>query len=193
MGLTLLTPPSTEPVSVDAAKLHLRVDSDEENTLITTFISAARRHVENMTGRALLTQTWRYDTDTFPRYPQPIRLGRAPLQSVTTVKYYNTSGVLTTVGSSGYIVDTSVEYGEIMLAYGSTWPTARYQRNAISVEFVAGYGDDPEDVPQDLISAMLLMIGHLYANRESFITGAAILENPAMNAILAPYVVTLVA
>ncbi|MGA0587269.1 head-tail connector protein [Dyella sp. KRB-257] len=41
----------TEPVSLDEAKLHLRVDDTADDSLITPLITAAREHVEKFIKR----------------------------------------------------------------------------------------------------------------------------------------------
>lgn len=192
MGLVLVTPPAVEPISTAAAKLQCRVDHADEDTLIDTYIAAARGYVEQMTGRALITQTWEYTSDSFTP-SGVIRLGRSPLQTITYVKYYNSAGVLTTVASADYFADVSLPLGELTLAYGAYWPSPRSQRNAVTVRFVAGYGDDPENVPAGLRAAMLLMVAHMYTTREAFITGTIIQDNPAMQNLMAGFVTTLVA
>ncbi len=55
----LKTAPAVEPISTSEAKLHLKLDSDTtDDTLIAALITAAREIIENMTGRALINQTW---------------------------------------------------------------------------------------------------------------------------------------
>lgn len=194
MGLTLITPPSGEPVSLEEARLHLRIDSDDEDPLVAALIRAARDYVERQTGRALITQTWQFTQDRFPWYGEVIRLGRAPVQSVTFVKYLNSSGVLTTLASTEYIADiTTYGAGEIVLGYQKTWPTIQDQRNAITVEFIAGYGSNATSVPPSLKAAILLVLGDLYANREAQVAGMTINENPTVERLLNPYRYQLVA
>lgn len=50
MPLQLLTPPTAEPVSLVEAKLHLRVDFNDDDALITSLITAARQAAETITG-----------------------------------------------------------------------------------------------------------------------------------------------
>ena len=59
MPTTILTAPTVEPVSLAEAKLHCRVDTTDENTLLSALIVAAREYVEQVTGRALITRTYR--------------------------------------------------------------------------------------------------------------------------------------
>lgn len=65
-GFILKTPPSEEPIDVQAAKLFLKVDHDLEDDFIKELIVAAREWVEGRTGRALITQTWQFVLDNFP-------------------------------------------------------------------------------------------------------------------------------
>src|SRR5690348_5785828 len=55
----LIAGPGEEPVSLAEAKAFARVDGSDEDALVSALIAAARLHVESLTGRALVTQTWR--------------------------------------------------------------------------------------------------------------------------------------
>src|SRR5687768_4081901 len=191
MGLTLVTGPSVEPVTLAEAKLHLRQDETADDALITNLIVAARQHVENVTCRSLITQTWRLFRDTFPLYGGAIRLGRSPVISVVSLKYYDEAEVEQTLASSEYDVDLST--GEVALGYGLTWPTVLYRRNAVTVEFTAGYGATAASVPGPFKAAILLVVGDLYANREAYVVGSTVNENPAVDRLLSPLTLPLVA
>lgn len=165
-GLTVITEPEVEPLSLDDAKQHLRFSHDYEDDLIRSLIVAARRYAETYTGKAFITQTLKLTRDTFPN--GCFRLPRPPLQTVTHIKYTNTLGVLTTVDSSTYVVDATTEVGRIGLADGETWPTDAIQQiAAVQVTYDAGYGDTASSVPQTIKQAMKLLIGHWFANREA--------------------------
>lgn len=188
MSLTLVTAPVAEPLSTSEAKSHLRVDASTDDTLIGTLIVAARQHVEAFTRRVLITQTWDIVRNSFP--PQSfIDLPLPPLQSVTSVKYKDQDGDESTMSSSDYIVDTAVEPGRIVLAWGASWPgVTLYPASPITVRFVAGYGDDADDVPQLVKQAMLMLIGHWYENREAVVVGSISKEiELATSNLLWPY------
>lgn len=67
MGIRCIQPPAGEPVTLDEAKLHLRVDFAADDALITGLISAARVAAENICRRAFITQKWELLLDGFPR------------------------------------------------------------------------------------------------------------------------------
>ncbi|WP_025917676.1 head-tail connector protein [Herminiimonas sp. CN] len=67
MPIKLNTTPAVEPVSLAEAKLHLRVDFTDDDTLITMLIGAARVAAENICRRAFITQKWDLYLDAFPR------------------------------------------------------------------------------------------------------------------------------
>jgi len=172
MALTLVTAPTAEPITTADAKAHLRVDISDDDDLIDALVVAARRQVELETWRALITQTWKVTLDAFPA-GDTLRLPRPPLQSVTHIKYTPKGGSLTTFDSDSYIVDTDSEPGRIVLYSGESWPGDTLQIvNGVEIQFVAGYGDSANDVPQELIQAMLLMIGHWYEHREEVVLGS---------------------
>lgn len=198
MALTLVTKPTEEPVTLDEAKAHLRVESTAEDALIQALIAAAREYAESVTGRQLVTATWDLKLDAFPADGAAIELPKAPLRSITSVTYVDTAGATQTWASGKYVVDApsgpEALPGRLAPAYGESYPATRDTLNAVTIRFEAGYGT-AADVPQAIKQAMLLHIGHLYENRQSVVVGAgagaAIAVPQATDWLLAPYRVTL--
>jgi len=188
MSFVVVTAPAEEPITLSEAKAHLRVDDSSSDALITSLIVAAREYAEKYTNRALITQTLRAYYDSF--YDQNpdgvLRLPRPVLQSVTSVKYIDTNGTEQTVSSSLYKVDVASVPARVVPVFGEVWPSARYEINAVYVEYVAGYGL-ADVVPQDIKQAMFLHIGHMFENREQT-TPVAISEVPmAYLALMSTY------
>lgn len=164
MRLKLKTAPAVEPITLEEAKLHLKVDSADDNTLITALITTARQLAELETKRAFITQTWEMYLDSAPA---EIGIPKPPLQSVESIKVLDQDGNETTVDSSYYDVDKAENSpGRVNLKSGCCWPTHRGFASFI-VEFKAGYGDAAADVPEALKQGILQLIGHLYDNRDS--------------------------
>ena len=165
MALKLITAPSTYPVDLASAKLHCRVDIADDDTLITALITAATEMAEQKTGRAIMTQTLELTLDAFP---DAFELTRVPVQSVTSVKYYDTNGVQQTLNNTLYALDAADDFGFAYISpvYAGVWPDTRDQINAVAVRYVAGYAD-AASVPQSIKNWILLMVSTMYANRET--------------------------
>lgn len=191
MRLSLVQAPTVEPILLAEAKAHLRVEVDDDDALIAGLIAAARQYVEQKTGRALITQVWDAQLDggfTATEYELPL----APLQSVVSVQYTDTAGVLQSWDSSNYRVTAPSgpmpAAGRLSLAYGVGWPSTRYQNGAAVIRFVAGYGASGAAVPEAIKLALRLMLGHWYEHRESVVFGPNALEVPlGVEALLQPY------
>ncbi len=166
MALKLITAPAAEPVTLTEAKTHCAVDGNDHDTLLTSLIQAAREYAEGYQNRALVTQTWELVLDDWPAEDY-IEIPLPPLQSITSIKYKDTDGTETTLGTDQYIVDTDSFLGRAALAYNCSWPTTTlYPVAGIRIRFVAGYGL-AASVPQATKQALLLLIGHWFANRET--------------------------
>lgn len=160
----LITAPTQEPVSLLELREQMQMPTEEDNALIESYAKAAREYVEGISWRALVTQTW----DIYPPCfnGDRFRLPFGRLQSVTYVKFTDTSDTQTTVSSGDYHVDTVSEPGQIVLAYGKSWPTATLRTvNPIVIRAVFGYGL-AADVPQIFKDAIRLLAAHRYSNRE---------------------------
>jgi len=169
MRTVLKTAPTAEPVTLTEAKLHLRlaVDSEEaetytrENALLTRLITLARKRVEFLTARALMTQTWYGYLDEFPAEDY-ILVPKPPLQSAT-VKYKIKIGTESTF--TYFDTDVKSHWGRLVLKPDYSWPTdALYPTNPITVEFVCGYAA-AASVPECAKQAMLIMVSDMYESR----------------------------
>lgn len=175
MGLTLVTAPAVEPVSLQEAKDHLRVDHASDDALIEALIAAARRQAENITGLRLVAQTWRWTLDGFVDVLRP-PIG--PVSAVNSIKYLDTAGVEQTLAAAKYRADLAETPERITPAYGESWPSTYDVTAAVKVELQIGFGGFPAAVPDDIRLAMLLIVGRYYAHREDVITGTIVAELP---------------
>jgi len=168
--MKLITPPIAEPVLLAEAKLHLKIETTDtaEDDMITMFIKAAREMVEEYTRRALLSQTWELQVDSFSEVVYPLE--KTPVISITSVKYYDTAGTEQTLDVAYYILDQGEEPNSLLLASGYTWPQVRGFKNDVKIRWVSGYASSAL-VPAPLRAAMLLILGHLYENREDVVIG----------------------
>ncbi len=181
----IITPPEYLPVTLAEAKEHLRVDHDAEDALIESLISAAVQHIEDHTRRAIVT---RIIDVYFDAFADEMEIPLPPLLSVESVSYIDSDGAAQTLDDTVYSVDSARSPGMVMLAYGQSWPATRCQKNAVTVRVQAGYGDSWLAVPPAMRAAILLIVGHLYENREAVVIGQAVNTLPlAVDALLAPY------
>jgi uncharacterized phiE125 gp8 family phage protein len=198
MGLSLVTPAVVEPISVVEAKAHLRITDSYSDTEIYKHIKTARQHIENVTRRRLVQQTWDYTLAEFPI--GDILLPIQPVSSVTSVSYVDGTGATATftTGASPdvvkYDVITDGPRTRIFPKYNVSWPTTRVHGNAVTVRFVCGYEpttasppDYTANIPPDLIACLKLIIGDLYENREKS-TPLRIEQLPGTLTMMSPYI-----
>lgn len=198
MATTLVTPPTTDPVTLVEAKSHCRVDIDDDDGLLAGYILTARQHLETETRRAFATQTWDLTIDEqWPAtrvngcYRNRIVLPRPPVQSVTSISYIDGAGATQVLAANQYKL-AKADTGEWFIdpAYGVAWPTIRREMAAVTIRFVAGYGNGvgQEPFPEPLRQAMLLLIGSWYENREAIVIGTIVNELPlAVASLVFPF------
>ena len=174
-NLTETVAPSVEPITTAEAKTELRVEHSEEDDLIDRKIKAARRMVEKITRRSLINTTFTLKLDAFP---VEIRTPRSPLSSVTSITHIDCDGNSQTVASSVYDVDTDTEPGRIFLKFDQSWPDTREINNAVTVTHVVGYGAAASAIPEDLVSAVLMLMAHYYEQREPVVVGTITAKIP---------------
>lgn len=95
-----------------------------------------------------------------------IDIPRPPLQSITSVQYYDFSNTLQTVDPTLYNVSLGVISPRIQPQYSHVWPISRPTIDSVQITFVAGYGSAAANVPQPIITAMMMLVAHWYEHRE---------------------------
>ncbi|NWH09212.1 MAG: phage head-tail connector protein [Alphaproteobacteria bacterium] len=161
-GLALLTAPAAEPLTLAEAKSFLRVATDADDALIAGLITAARRTVEEMTGRALMTQSWRLTLDHWPE--APIRMPRPPLRALLSATHVGADGAEIAMALGEFWVDTASDPGRVVLLEPYLSSALR-PALGLRLEFSAGYGDTAQHVPEPLRQAIQLLIAAFYENR----------------------------
>ncbi len=199
-ALTLVTPPASLAAALyDSvlAQLSADVDTGESPTpplpdaeyilALTEAAVALLDGPDGKLGRCLLEQSWRQTVDHC--WPPVIGLTLPPLKSVDSVMYIDANGAEQTLSPSLYRVTGAGSWlTEISPACGQSWPSVRWQTEAIWVTFTAGYGTGAEDVPAPLLQAIRLLVGHWYQNREAVNVGNITGEIPlGVRTLLSPY------
>jgi uncharacterized phiE125 gp8 family phage protein len=160
MKVVVVTPPPAI-VTLAEAKAHCRVDFADDDALITAYVAAATGMLDGPDGwlqRALGAQVLKTTLRGFPA--EAFVLPMAPVSAINDLTYVGADGVATEVDPEIY--DLSAD-GELELAYGAAWPTARDPRAPVEILYTAGY----QVVPETIRTAILIMTADLYANRES--------------------------
>ncbi len=190
MSLSLVTPATGPLISIADMRAHARVDSTDSDALLLGFLTAATRRAEAITRRQFVPATWRLQMDAwddvrYARYspwvnPAIVRLTpfhvlgqliiefpMAPLISVTSFQYVDSGGSTQTLDSSLYSVDTYNEPGRIIQNYGVVWPITRFQMNAVTITFRAGYADLTDTRLDPVKVAVAQIASYWYENREA--------------------------
>lgn len=169
---TLVTGPVQEPISIAEAKGQARISHSTEDGVLFGFIKAAREAGELYMGRGFFTQTWKYTQDDFADVMSlPMA---APLQSVTSVQYYDGDGVLQALSASAYLVDTTSRPGRILRAPETCWPSVQCDRpGGVIVTYVVGWSTLAA-IPERIKHGIRMYVAYLDADRD----GAGVEGNP---------------
>lgn len=165
MIATVKKPPIDLPVTVQEAREQCVIDHSMHDHMLEGFIRSIVSRLEppyGWLGRPILNMTIEAH---FERFSSVMRLPFPPLVSVEAIRYTDRDGAVQTVPTADYTVVTASEPGYVRIksipggvAEGDDYP--------VVVEYVAGYGDDPEDVPPAIKHFILLSVAEAYNRRE---------------------------
>jgi len=182
-ALRVIEPPGSEPVTVDQAKRHCRIDEEYNDDLVEMYLTSARTWAEAFLNRALFTQklqyniTWSPPPTATPLVPQslivfplnwpplvkrPIELPRAPAVSVEQIRWGYVED-MTVADPNDYTLNLLVEPGYVAV---KPQLVPRIPQQSMSIDYTAGYDDaDPNAVPMGIRHAILLLTAYLYEQR----------------------------
>ena len=177
MPLILISEPEEEPLSLADAKLFLRLDHSADDALVTELVRAARRHVEALTARRLVTQTWRLVLDHWPD-DGVVHLPIAPVMAVEAARLRAANGAETVLDTSAWVLNGQRLHVPVR-------PSALRPFAGIEIDLIAGYGG-AEDVPPGLVQAIRLLVAHWYEHRADALPDGASTLPLAAAALIAP-------
>lgn len=156
-NLTVVTPPASEPITLEEAKRHVFIAASDNafDQEIILAIQAAREQWESDTDTATIERTVSVTLDYFSG--QIIDLLMRPMQSVTSIVYYDQNDALQTLPTSIYYVDTPSR--AVRLVENESWPTTAIRWDAVKITYIIGDASR-ESVPAIAKQAMLLLIGY---------------------------------
>lgn len=156
---TLITAATLKPVTRAQAKKHCEIPTDDttHDDQIDLLIDVATDQFENDCDICLLTQTHRVYAEN---WCEEIYLPKRPVQSITTIKYYDDSNTLQTLSTSIY--DLNAPERSIELKYNQVWPSLVTDRwDAVEITYVCGW-TSASLVPAAARHAVLMLIGYYF-------------------------------
>lgn len=141
--------------TLQTIKSALKVDFTYDDAELLRLRDAVMSFVTSYTGVNLSVQNKTQYINWFMR----TRFDEQPFAALTSVQYYNSANVLTTMTSSEYFLDRSSP-PSVYLNF-SNFPSV-YENTQILVNYTAGYADLPMDMQQAIIG----IVGSWYANTE---------------------------
>ena len=191
-GVSIVTGESVDVVTTAQIKSNLRIASSDSthDTQIEICRDASISVAKEYLQKSLMNRTLKLSLDNIPfadsilpdkegittgpflEYRQrSVNLPFSPLVSVSSVKTFDDSDNATTMASSRYYVDTSSEYGRVILRTGETWDDMLRVGNAIEITYVAGYGTIATSVPAGIRQGIIVLASHYFENPEMVLKG----------------------
>ncbi len=192
----LMSGPAIEPLALAEMKEWLRLDTADEDDLVSALIVSARLIVEASARRMLITQTWRMSLDRWPREPfddewfstrrKTIDIPFAPVQRVAQMSVVDATGTPVPVAPAEFGVDLAPERARIYFNVDPPKPAPPL--GGVAIDVVVGYGDQPASVPEPLRLAIRLLVARWFENRGDVEADAAADRLPGpVGALVAPF------
>lgn len=186
MALVMTDAPEVEPVTVEEAKAHLKIDGAAEDVLIGSLILTSRLHIEAALSLALISQSWTYVRDCWPKRGR-VELPLSPIQSVDAVRVKDADGVAEIISSTRYLVDLASRPPRLVWNK-EMGPQPGLPVGGIEIDFTAGFGAAPTSVPAPLKHAILMLVAHWYEHRDPVEIGSEATRIPdAVSDLIQPF------
>ena len=162
-----------EAVTLAEARDHLRLDviggtHPDDSMIETALIPAAREAAEHYTEATFARRAFTAIYDGFD--DSGLSLGTGPVISVSSVAYKDENNASQVLDVADYVLDNVSKPGAIYPAFSTEFPATNGMPGSVVVTFLAGPTDglaeDVEPLPLIAKQAILLILGHLYENRQ---------------------------
>jgi len=175
-GLTLITGPAAQPISLEEVKEHLYIVvtdgtrdnylSDIQDSAVDQFQSDAEYQVMEATYKLTL-KDFPYDVIDIPLIP---------VSSITELLYYTDSTTTDTL-----VLDTDFYFVKsdrsAQLFPVDSWPSAADRPDAVQITFKAGFSTQSQ-IPARLLHGIKFLLGHYHENRQNVVAGPNVQKIP---------------
>ena len=165
--LVLIDNPTTKVVTYLEIKEQLRIDSNDEQSLLEAYIDAATQMAENYCNRHFITHEYRlYFNEVISSasliYPDCVLKNNS---NQTCVNWIDVNG--TAQGNNEAYIDSYSNPSLVYLSSNFTSPTLKDNfANVFWYEFKTGFGDAATDTPEAIKQAIKLIVADMYYFRE---------------------------
>lgn len=202
-ALEMVVGPKSEPLTLDEAKKHLRIDTTDEDVLTSIRLKAARSACEQHMSRALINQRWKLTLDRFPREMEPLRLYRPPFRALVSLRYMDENQAWQTMDP--LTLRTVKDANAAWLVPNDNWPDTYDAIGVVEATWDAGYidglavpqgggdpqpsdGDPTDAIPFEIKAAILLTLGTLDVFHEDAVSGTIVTQLPrGAEALMSPF------
>lgn len=181
----VITPATTNIVTLAEVKSHLRITQTDDDTMLQGLITLAEEMIESVTRTTLLNSSLKMVLDKFPKCNGDLFVDYGPVTSISSIEYYDSNNTKVSLDLTDVYQDLNRVNARLKPV--NAWPNTYARPNAVEITFSSGY-ETVEKVPMPIKQAALLMVGHYYENREWVTQGSEAKEVPfTVAALLSPY------
>ena len=175
-GLTLITGPTAQPISLEEVKEHLYIVSTDttKDTFLSDIQDSAVDQFQSESEYQVMQATHKLTLTDFP--DDYIDIPLIPVQSITTFSYYTDKTTTDTLvlDTDFYLVATD-RFARLYPV--DSWPSVADRPDAIQITFVAGYSTQSQ-IPARLLHGLKFLIGHYHENRQNVVVGPNVQKIP---------------
>ena len=182
MAITDINPPALEPVTLEYAKVFLRVDNTDEDPLILDLIRAARERVEGLINSALISRARRFSTAKIKS--KSVFLNTGNISEINSVRLL-ANNTAAEIPLPNLAINLRCQPPVVSVSEGASFHSYAAEADTLEIDFISGFGPSADDIPMPLRQAVLLLLAQSYEYRAE---GAAPPTVPLMvDALLMPY------
>lgn len=174
----LLSKPENTAVTLEEVKEQLRIEPafTGHDNLLTGYIEAAIDHVENICGLKLISQGW--VLNLYPEKDDSVYLPFGKAQSIESVNWKDKDGETEAIDPGDYeLVHMNDNQSALRFVDGFSFASEGYHADPLSISFITGFGDNPDNVPAQIRLVLLLIVSHFYT------TGLPVLNKDVESAV----------
>jgi uncharacterized phiE125 gp8 family phage protein len=162
MAITDITPPAVLPVTLDYAKTFLRVDNDDEDALITDLINSAAQRVERLINSALIIRARRLSSAKVSG--SGVFINHTEVKHVTAVRVIS-DDITAEIPLASLSINLRCHPPAVRVKDRLSFKSYQASADTVEIDFIAGHGEAPDDIPMPLRQAVLLLLAQAFEYR----------------------------